>query len=274
MSGHCSALLLGKIHFIKAISFRSFLKNSFAFFLRLTRKFVVMTFIVKARPGSPSAVDILASLVLLRKAHNHFWRTERNTAAGRSTFPSFVAFRRDKITLTGKLRAVNPRLDDTRCVLWPVVVSGRIACVQAELLAFHRDTSRMALFTSKRFAKTRACHDNFPHLKGNIRSFSTSSEIIMSKSHIFLQPTFISLHEKALGGTFRGAEMFVVKMFSVITSLVEKESHTPFNSKVCGSNFSRFLCFAPSRQKSPHNYRLVVQDCDVRAIQRAADVEI
>lgn len=27
-----------------------------------------MTFIVKARPGSPSAVDILASLVLLRKA--------------------------------------------------------------------------------------------------------------------------------------------------------------------------------------------------------------
>lgn len=73
MSGHCSALLLGKIHFIKAISFRSFFKNSFAFFfLRLTRKFVVMTFIVKARPGSPSAVDILASLVLLRKAHDHF----------------------------------------------------------------------------------------------------------------------------------------------------------------------------------------------------------
>ena len=64
-----------------------------------------------------------------------------------------------------------PRLDVSRAVLWPIVVWGRIAGVQAELLSFHRDTSRMALFTSKRFAKTRACHDNFPHLKGNIRLF-------------------------------------------------------------------------------------------------------
>lgn len=72
----------------------------------------------------------------------------------------------------------------------------------------------------------------------------------MLKSHIFSQPTFISLHEKALGGIFRGGAMFVVKMFSVIASLVKKESHTPFNSKVCRRNLSRFSCFALFRHKS------------------------
>lgn len=51
------------------------------------------------------------------------------------------------------------------------------AGVQCELLSsFHRETSRMALFTSKRFAKTRACHDYFPQLKGNIHSYSDSRE--------------------------------------------------------------------------------------------------
>lgn len=150
-------------------------------------------------PEVPLPRYVAASLMLVWKAHDQFWRTERNTVTARNTFPSLLLSRRHKTTSAGEKWAVCPRLADSRCVLWPIVVSGRIAGVQAELLSFHRDTSRMALFTSKRFAKTRACHDNFPHLKGNIRSYSPSSWHMMSKSHIFPPPTFISLHVKALG---------------------------------------------------------------------------
>lgn len=160
------------------------------------------SFTLKGPPGSPAAWHAAAGLMLVRKAHDHFWRTERNTATARNTFPSSPPSRRDKIIPAGKTGAAGPRPGASRCASWPIVVSGRAAAVRAELLAFHRETSRMALFTSKRFAKTRACHDNFPHLKGNIRSYSATSRNTVSKCHIFLPPTFISLHEKGPGRDF------------------------------------------------------------------------
>lgn len=77
---------------------------------------------------------------------------------------------------------------------------GRIAGVQAELLSFHRGTSRMALFTSKRFAKPRACHDNFPHLKGNIRSFFWfQQKHDVEVSYFPAVDLYFSLYEKARG---------------------------------------------------------------------------
>lgn len=141
--------------------------------------------------------------------------------------------------------AVYQRRDDSSCVLWPIVVSGRIAGVQAELLSFRRDTSRMALFPSKRFAKTRACHDNFPHLKGNIRSFSGSSRNTKSKCHIFLPPTFISLLEKAFGWISGRWDVLSENCFQLQLVWTGKETHTPFNSKLWKRNlgdFSRFTC--------------------------------
>lgn len=70
------------------------------------------------------------------------------------------------------------------------------------LLSQHGDPSRMALFTSKRFAKTRACHDNFQHLKGNIPSHPTSSGHPNVEVPYFFPPAtelfLISRHEKAL----------------------------------------------------------------------------
>lgn len=98
-----------------------------------------------------------------------------------------------------------------RGVLWPIVVSGRISGVQAELRSLRRDTSRMALFTSKWFAKTRACHDNFPHLKGNIHIYSRF--IINNAERLYFPATDLYFPlMKRPRKIFRSVEILVVKI--------------------------------------------------------------
>lgn len=122
---------------------------------------------------------------------------------------------------------------------------------RAELLSFRRDTSRMALFTSKRFAKTRACHDNFPHLKGNIRYlFGFRQKHDVEVSH-FPSSDLYFRSWKGLERDFGALRCSRWKLFSVSASLVEKETHTPFNSKLCERNFKALFYGSPrSRHKS------------------------
>lgn len=261
-------------YFCKALSFPAYSDLLHLFTFQILQHTVVSkTFILKAIPRSPAAVDMVASLMLVWKAHDHFWRTERNTVAARNTFSSFLSSQRYKIILAGKMWAVCPRPDDSRCILWPIVVSGRIAGVQAELLSFHRDTSRMALFTSKRFAKTRACHDNFPHLKGNIRSISGSSRNIMSKCQIFLPSTFIFLHERALGEISGRWDVHSENCFQ-LQLVWWRKRHTPpliqnFVAEIWGT-FYISLALVTSRPQHRH----VEQACEMRAFQWRAGVEI
>lgn len=99
----------------------------------------------------------------------------------------------------GKGSAVSPRRPVGSSELRPVVASGRGACRINGAALFHGDTSRMALFTSKRFAETRACHDRFPDLKGNIRPCFYLSQL-QHKSNIkkILLATIIPPNQRAL----------------------------------------------------------------------------
>lgn len=130
-----------------------------------------------------------------------------------------------------------------------MVFSG-LLLFQAVLLAYklgrslRTDTSRMALFTSKPFEKTRACHDNFPFLKGNIHSYYGSGSNTILNRHLFLLLTFMFIMKRPLERD-RGVAMpmlNIVLRYSYFYS--DRDTH-PLKSKTLyekSFNFERFAC--------------------------------
>lgn len=98
------------------------------------------------------------------------------------------------------------------------------------LLSQHGDPSRMALFTSKRFANTRACQDHFPTFKGkysHISHLKCQSAVISSSFGYRSFFIFFNRHEKALVDFLRGVEMFTVNIVASCSPVEWRRRHTP-----------------------------------------------
>lgn len=196
--------------------------------------------------------------MLARKAHNHFWRTESTAAVVRNIPPPFIPAQRHKINPAGKKRAVSPRPVRVPGAPWPGVGPGRAAgALHTELLAFNTDSARMALFASKRFAKTRACHHNFPHLKGNKRTFleglpveeKTNLGYTHFPSH---RPLFSCIIFRPWENISGALEMFAEKIvFSEACSFLEKRVTRPpliqnFGGEIRSTFYISSLFFPPT----------------------------
>lgn len=225
----------------------------------LQRTLANQTFILKAPPGSPAARSTAASLMLARKAHEYFWRTERIPAAAHNTFSSPPPPRRFTFASAGKMRAVNYRLDGGRRAVRPLHRPGRVAGVRAEPLC-SRGTSRMALFASKRFDPRLS--SRFPKFKGQYALFFSVSrrKIMSTQGHVFQPPTFVSPHEEALGEIPGRLDVWNEVFEFSSSSFHERKTHTPFDSKLCKGGF--YVTFFPPRSPCSSRISTSTPPCD------------